>query len=723
MTYDPRQSFAAQQLAYSRAAGTQTSKQQGLSKGRGTPISKSRSLGAFEPDPAQRNTTTRSTYTPPTRRNTKKNKGSTYDEVPQVLTQGIVQRPKPKSTKETGYERVKRIFDNAMSGFGDFEVPTQPTFDTVKPQNLYKDKRYFGPQVYVPDTSQFKGDQDLKELSPPFIRDYFRFTKREGDFVNSLTLPDDVDNPAINMFGVRRRYTRNPDALMAPPSVKMPAKLDPISRALSLAFLPPSMPTTAEYTVSEGESLLTVLDTLNAGKPNSQKVTLEEIGNLNNIPDVVANPFGKIKKGDVLQVPIKKQTAVGDLRDQIEKERSVKRAIIEFERLPESEKKNIRERYRLRKEAQPASYTEEENKILKELEGLDPDVANYVREFYDNQSEERLQKLAEEVGVDITDKNKTTTSLANELSNFTKKLKYTTGEKALGDKDRSTYKVKSGDTMYDIAKREGVTLDKLLEANPDVDADKIGVGQVINIPRGANLDELSSGLKEEIIKQEPKTEKDLNVAIFNGVIKDGTFPTPKVGDDPLTWIAQNTFGLNENDPEFRKAFRAITKVDPYMTPWCAAFVGHVLRNVGVDLPSRAIQNPNMAFNYINLGDEVYDHNPTTNKTYAGKLSDVKTGDVVVFNNANRDNKGNIMFGKGHVSFVVDVLDDGTIIATGGNQAGGTQVATTAYTPAVIKKHYKGGYTVRRITTNSLEGTDPSIIAAITKEISIGGAEQ
>ena len=30
MTYDPRQSFKAQQAAYSRAAGTQTSKQQGL---------------------------------------------------------------------------------------------------------------------------------------------------------------------------------------------------------------------------------------------------------------------------------------------------------------------------------------------------------------------------------------------------------------------------------------------------------------------------------------------------------------------------------------------------------------------------------------------------------------------------------------------------------------------------------------------------------------------
>ena len=37
MTYDPRQSFKAQQSAYARAAGTQTSKQQGISKGRGTP--------------------------------------------------------------------------------------------------------------------------------------------------------------------------------------------------------------------------------------------------------------------------------------------------------------------------------------------------------------------------------------------------------------------------------------------------------------------------------------------------------------------------------------------------------------------------------------------------------------------------------------------------------------------------------------------------------------
>lgn len=372
-------------------------------------ISKSASLGGFEPDPVQRTSTTSYTYSQKDRKDKKdkkdKNKGSTYDEVPQVIKTGLGSRiDKPESQKLTGYQKVVEIFNDVMSGFGDFEEPTQPTFDTVKPQNVYKDKRYFAPNIYVPDTSQFgKGygkkyflGMELPAGSPKIPR-----SLKRG---NVNIFGNTKDHPRLDMFGVKRRYTRNPDALMAPPSVKMPAKLDPISRALSLAFLPPSMPTTAEYTVSEGESLLTVLDTLNAGKPNSQKVTLEEIGNLNNIPDVVANPFGKIKKGDVLQVPIKKQTAVGDLRDQIEKERSVKRAIIEFERLPESEKKNIRERYRLRKEAQPASYTEEENKILKELEGLDKDVANYVREFFDNQSEERLQKLAEEVGVDIKGK-------------------------------------------------------------------------------------------------------------------------------------------------------------------------------------------------------------------------------------------------------------------------------------------------------------------------------
>ena len=352
MTYDPRQSFAAQQLAYSRAAGTQTSKQQGLSKGRGTPISKSRSLGAFEPDPAQRNTTTRSTYTPPTRRNTKKNKGSTYDEVPQVLTQGIVQRPKPKPTKETGYQKVTRIFNEAMSGFGDFEVPTQPTFDTVKPQNLYKDKRYFGPQVYTPDTSQFGRGYEKKYFLGMELPTGSPSLPKSLKRSNVNIFGNTKDHPRLNMFGVKRSYTRNPDSLMAPPTMSKPeinfddrtelllGTRNAVARALD--FVEDSDPQTtiitSQHTVEKGESVLSIVEDFNRDKPDKEKVTLEEVGELNNIPNVVENPFGRVQKGDILQIPVKKETAVQVLRQEIERERKVKKELLEFKRLSGEQK-------------------------------------------------------------------------------------------------------------------------------------------------------------------------------------------------------------------------------------------------------------------------------------------------------------------------------------------------------------------------------------------------
>lgn len=293
----------------------------------------------------------------------------------------------------------------------------------------------------------------------------------------------------------------------------------------------------------------------------------------------------------------------------------------------------------------------------------------------------------------------------------------------MSPEETKTYNVKSGDTLYSIAKKSGVTLAKLVEANPDIDPDKISIDQSINIPVGAELSELPADIQQTVAEAKPKTDKELNAAIFDGANFSGEIATPKPGDDPLTWIAQNTYGLNENDPNFRKAFETIAGIDPKKIPWCGAFANHVLKNMGVDLPERAQQNPLLAFNYVNLGKEVYNHNPTTNKTYAGKLSDVKSGDVVVFNNSDRDNKGNISYGTGHVAFVVGTDDDGSIIAVGGNQGGGKKVTTTKYTPAIIKKYFKGGYTVRRINSGALEQTDPAIIAAITKDISMGSAER
>jgi hypothetical protein len=73
--------------------------------------------------------------------------------------------------------------------------------------------------------------------------------------------------------------------------------------------------------------------------------------------------------------------------------------------------------------------------------------------------------------------------------------------------------------------------------------------------------------------------------------------------------------------------------------------------------------------------------------------------------------------------VVGTDKDGSIIAMGGNQGGGRFVTTTKYTPDIIRRYYKGGFTVRRIDSGALEQTDPAIIAAITKDISMGGAER
>ena len=235
--------------------------------------------------------------------------------------------------------------------------------------------------------------------------------------------------------------------------------------------------------------------------------------------------------------------------------------------------------------------------------------------------------------------------------------------------------------------------------------------------------ELPPIISNRVESTEAETSEDVNIAIFDATTFSGEIPTPKKGADPIRWIAENTYGLNENDPVFRKAMRSVTKVDPKKTPWCAAFAGHVLKGLGVGLPERATQNPNLAFNYVDLGEDVYNHNPTTGKTYKGSVGDVRPGDVIVFNNGGRQNDGSFKYGTGHVSFVVGTEEDGSIIALGGNQGGGTKVTTTRYTPDIIKKYYKGGFTVRRVNDVALEKTDPAVIAAITKNISEGGAER
>jgi LysM repeat protein len=48
-----------------------------------------------------------------------------------------------------------------------------------------------------------------------------------------------------------------------------------------------------------------------------------------------------------------------------------------------------------------------------------------------------------------------------------------------------TYKIKSGDTFYGLAKQFGVTMQAIAAANPNVDPGKLQIGQTINIPAPA----------------------------------------------------------------------------------------------------------------------------------------------------------------------------------------------------------------------------------------------
>ncbi len=298
----------------------------------------------------------------------------------------------------------------------------------------------------------------------------------------------------------------------------------------------------------------------------------------------------------------------------------------------------------------------------------------------------------------------------------------------------AVYSIQAGDTLSEIASENTFTLDQLIAANPDItNPSNIQIGQEINLPvvgapSTADIPEtveyvaevLPTEIAETVETAGAETEQEVNIAIFDGANFSGELPTPSVEDDPITWLVENLYGVREENPEFRRALQGIFQgVDPDKIPWCAALVGHVLRNIDVALPEDATVNPNLAFNYQNLGESVYDHNPTTGRTYQGSLDDVQAGDVIVFNKVrNRQRDGSFSWGRGHISFVVGTREDGTILALGGNQSDRVQVSE--YTPDVIRTNYAGGFRIRRITTQALEQTSPEVIAAITSDMAEGG---
>ena len=103
----------------------------------------------------------------------------------------------------------------------------------------------------------------------------------------SPTLPPADNNPTLNMFGVRRGFTRGTDMPELPTSPDTPANMDPLTRGLSQAMLP----TEVNYTIQDGDTLSEIA--------RDADTTVEELKELNNIENI-----DEINAGDNLKVPV-----------------------------------------------------------------------------------------------------------------------------------------------------------------------------------------------------------------------------------------------------------------------------------------------------------------------------------------------------------------------------------------------------------------------------------
>lgn len=84
----------------------------------------------------------------------------------------------------------------------------------------------------------------------------------------------------------------------------------------------------------------------------------------------------------------------------------------------------------------------------------------------------------------------------------------------------TTYTVQKGDTLRKIADRIGVTVDDILKVNPKItNANKIYVGQVINLPAAASYHTVQSGDTMRKIATRYNTTLDALIAL-NPKIKD-----------------------------------------------------------------------------------------------------------------------------------------------------------------------------------------------------------
>lgn len=107
-----------------------------------------------------------------------------------------------------------------------------------------------------------------------------------------------------------------------------------------------------------------------------------------------------------------------------------------------------------------------------------------VKQVASGVSDNRAQmvKLAERVNALVTSGTRPAPAVASSSSTERESLPQTASTATATPAAAGTYTIVSGDTFAKIASKLGVSLQSLLDANPDTDPRRLAIGQVINVP-------------------------------------------------------------------------------------------------------------------------------------------------------------------------------------------------------------------------------------------------
>jgi spore coat assembly protein SafA len=178
----------------------------------------------------------------------------------------------------------------------------------------------------------------------------------------------------------------------------------------------------------------------------------------------------------------------------------------------------------------------------------------------------------------------------------------------------SSHTVKSGDTMWAIAQKNGVSLNQLIKANPQIkNPNLIFPGQQISIPGGSSSGSMG-GLKVSSGSSPSERPPQLNSM-------GGVNGTSSGGDSSALNVARSVLGRNISDLKYNGPLAANLDKWPGNNVCCANFVSACLEKAGQI--SHSQHNDSVKGLAANLRND-----PQWAQT---SLKDAKPGDVVCFN--------------------------------------------------------------------------------------------